>query len=105
MQANTGRGKETSIEYLEDPSQRGAKRKLLPWRLGCIPGRPQMCLGCSECTKAAHSHLIRGSRIEAAGSGLYRGAAEHHQPEQVFYTWLDIVLSDKNLTKKPEAWM
>ena len=25
-----------------DPSQCGAKRKLLLWRLGCIPGRPQV---------------------------------------------------------------
>ena len=63
-----------------------------------------MCLGCSEYTKTTRSHLARYSGIEAAGSGLYRGLAEHHRPEQGSHTWLDIVLNDKTLIKKREVW-
>lgn len=49
-----------------DSSQQGTNRKLFLWRLGCIPGRPQMYLKCSEYTKATHSYLTRCSGIEAA---------------------------------------
>ena len=83
----------------EDPSQRGTKRKLLIWRLSCIPGQPQTYLGYSEYTKAIRSHLVRYSGIEAAVPGLYRGLAEHHRPEQGSYAWLGIVLNDKTLIK------
>ena len=86
-----------------DPSQRSTKRKLLLLMLGCIPRRSQMCLGCSEYTKTTRSHLIRCSGIEVAISGLYKGLAEYHRPEQGSYTWLDVVLNDKALINKPEA--
>ena len=68
---NTGPGIDTFVTQMEGgPSQRGIKRKLLLWRVDCIPGRPQVCLGCSEYTKATRSHLIKCSGIEAAIMGL-----------------------------------
>ena len=83
-------------------SQRGIKRKLHLWRDGLIPGRPQMCLGCSEYTKTTHNHIVKCSGIEAAISGLYGGLGGHQQLEQGTHTWLDIVSNDKTLIKRPE---
>ena len=82
-----------------DPSWRGTKRKLLIWKAGCIPGRPQMCLGCSEYTKATCNHLVKCSGIEAAIVGLCRDLDSHHQLEQGTHIYLDIVLNDKRHTK------
>ena len=35
---------------------------------------------------------------------MYRGLGGHHQLEQGIHTWLDIVLNDKTLIKRPEEW-
>ena len=56
---NAGPRMDTFLTISEgDRSQRGIKRKLLLWRVGCILGRLQMCLGCSEYTKATRNHLV-----------------------------------------------
>ena len=65
-----------------DLTQRDSKRKLFLWRLGCIAGRPQICLGCSEYTKATRSHLVRCSGIEAAMKILCKRPEGHQQLEQ-----------------------
>ena len=63
-----------------------------------------MYLGCSEYTKTTRNHLVKCSGIEAAISGLYRCLGGHQQLEQDTHTWLDIVLNDKTLIKRPEEW-
>ena len=40
---NAGPGIDTFVTQMgDDPSQRGIKRKVLLWRVGCIPGLSQM---------------------------------------------------------------
>ena len=97
---NVGPRMDTFLTINEgDSSQRGTKRKMLLWRVGCIPGRPQMCLGCSEYTKATRNHLVKCSEIEAAIMRLCRGLDGHHQLEQGTHTCLDVVLNDKRYIK------
>ena len=86
-----------------DPSQRRTKRKLLLWRIGCIPDDHKCTWDVRNTPKPPGSHLIGCSGIGAVVSGLYRGLTEHHRPEQGSHTWLDIVLNDRALIKKPEV--
>ena len=67
-------------------------------------GRPQMCQGCSEYTKATRSHLVKCSGIEAAIKRLYGDLEEHRELEHGTHTWLDTALNDKEYIKKPEVW-
>ena len=102
---NTGPQMDTFLTMMEgEQSQRATKRRLLLWRLGCIPGRPQMCQGCTGYTKATRSHVIRCSGVEAKIKELRTGLISHQELKQDSHTWLDVILNDIESIKKPEVW-
>ena len=75
---NTGPQMDIFLTMIEgEQSQRATKRKLLLWRLCCIPGRPQKCQGCTAYTKATRSHVIRCSGIEAKIKELCTSLISH----------------------------
>ena len=46
-------------------SMRDTKRKLLLWRTGVIPGKPQICQGCNTGAQTTRDHVIKCSGLSA----------------------------------------
>lgn len=76
--SNAGPRMDTFLTIKEgDLSQRGIKRKLVLWRLDCIPGRSQMCLRCFGYTKVTRSYSVRCGG-KAAIKGLCNDLKVYH---------------------------
>ena len=79
-------------------SQRDIIRKLVLWRTGVLPGKPQLCQNCEGSTQATRDHIVECS-------GLKKDLGTFIQPAQEGeHYMLDAALNNGKIWRIPEVW-
>ena len=77
---------------------RDISRRLLLWRTGVLPGKPQKCQKCDGRSQATRDHLVESS-------GLKEDIETYIQPGlQGEHNILDAALNDAKIRRIPEVW-
>ena len=83
------------------PRSRGMRevlRKLVLWRTGVIPGKPQECKGCSTGVLATRDHVIECTRMTSTFEEYTQGTATAQE------NTLDAVLNQPLIWKHASVW-
>ena len=80
------------------PNLRDVRRKLVLWRTGVLPGKPQICQGCELSRRSSREHLVECSGLKETldvyvSSGKLNGQ-----------NMLDAALNDTRIWKYPQVW-
>ena len=83
------------------PSVRAGRdivRKLLLWKTGVVPGKPQQCQKCGGTAQATRDHIVECSGLKKDIEGII-------QPEEMGgHNVLDAALNEKRIWRSPEIW-
>ena len=78
--------------------QRDIIRKLVLWRTGVLPGKPQPCQNCEGSTQATRDHIVECSGLKKDLGAFIQPAQEEE------HNILDAALNNGKIWRIPEVW-